>query len=213
MIKKYQSLKDHVYQYIADEIQSGALLPNHKINELDLSKKLEVSRTPVREALIQLASDNLLEYLPRRGFIVKDIDTKKKLDVFKVMAVLDGLAATLALPHMTEDDLEQLEDCVKLINLSIAEQNYADYQKYQKKFHNVYIGKCGNSTLIEMLESLQNSFVRLVYLSDDTERLLKVSEQMNDDHKEIILCFREGDPDRLERMIRKHWEIEHEDMI
>lgn len=213
MTKRYQSLKDHVYDHIATEIQNGTLLPNHKINEVALSKKLEVSRTPVREALIQLASDNLLEYLPRRGFIVKDLDTKKKLDVFQIVGVLDALAAALALEQMTEEDIEQMEDFAKIIDLSIAEKNYSDYQKYQKKFHNVYINKCNNATLIETLEMLQNSFVRQVYSSDDTDRLFAVSAQLNEDHKEIIKCFKNKDKQKLEQLIKKHWEIEHKDMI
>ncbi|WP_081949697.1 GntR family transcriptional regulator [Paenibacillus durus] len=206
-------MKDHVYDHIATEIQNGTLLPNHKINEVALSKKLEVSRTPVREALIQLASDNLLEYLPRRGFIVKDLDTKKKLDVFKIVSVLDALAATLALEQITEDDIEKMEDFVKIIDLSIAEKNYSDYQKYQKKFHNVYISKSNNSTLTEMLEMLQNSFVRQVYLSDDADRLFAVSAQLNEEHKEMIKCFKNKDKQKLEMLIKKHWEIEHKDMI
>lgn len=69
-VPKYRSLKDHVYDYIAQKIQDGTLLPNQKINEAEICKKLDISRTPTREALFQLASDNLLQYIPRRGFIV-----------------------------------------------------------------------------------------------------------------------------------------------
>lgn len=74
---KYQSLKDHVYEYIAQKIQDGTLLPNQKVNEAEICKKLDISRTPTREALFQLSSDNLLDYLPRRGFTVKAFDSKK----------------------------------------------------------------------------------------------------------------------------------------
>ncbi|MFT8320241.1 MAG: GntR family transcriptional regulator [Bacillus sp. (in: firmicutes)] len=202
-----------MYHYLANEIQKGTLLPNHKINEVALSKKLEVSRTPVREALIQLASENLLEYLPRRGFIVKELDIKKKLDVFKVVGVLDALAAVTAMANITEEDIEKMEDYTKIIDLSILEKNYEDYQKYQKKFHHVYMNKCNNMALTGMLETLENSFVRQVYLSDDTEKLFAASVQMNKDHKEIIQCFKSKETDKLEQLIKKHWEIEHTDMI
>lgn len=189
------------------------MLPNHKINELAISKELEVSRTPVREALIQLASENLLEYLPRKGFIVKDLDTQKKLDVFKIVGVLDALAGTLAFENITEDDIERMEDCVKIIDLSISQRDYSEYQKYQKKFHNIYINRCNNPTLITMLSNLQNSFVRQVYLSDDERKLFDVSVQMNNDHKKIIACFKNREKHELEITIRNHWEIEHTDMI
>ncbi|MFD0769484.1 MULTISPECIES: GntR family transcriptional regulator [unclassified Bacillus (in: firmicutes)] len=214
MKNRYHSLKDHVYDYIAKRIQNGTLLPNHKINEAALCEKLEVSRTPVREALIQLASENLLEYLPRKGFIVKELDTKKKLDVFQIVGVLDALAASLSVEHITEDDIELMEKLAKQIDLSISQKHYSDYQKYQNQFHKVYIDKCNNNTLIELLASLQNSFVRQIYLSKDEEKLFAVLEQMNEDHKQIINYLKKRDRENLERLIKnEHWKITHIDMI
>ena len=61
----YMSLKDHVYKYISDKISDGSLKPDDKINEQQISESLNISRTPIREALIQLASDGLLESTPR----------------------------------------------------------------------------------------------------------------------------------------------------
>ncbi|MFE4709002.1 GntR family transcriptional regulator [Peribacillus sp. NPDC094092] len=214
MKKRYQSLKDIVYNHIAEEIQNGTLLPKHKINEVALSEKLEVSRTPVREALIQLASENLLEYFPRKGFIVKELDTNKKLDVFQVVGVLDALAASLSIAHITESDIDLMEKLVKKIDLSISQKNYSDYQKYQNQFHKVYIDKCKNDTLIDLLNSLQNSFVRQIYLSKDEEKLFAVLEQMNEQHKQIIHYFKKRDKENLEQLIKnEHWKISHIDMI
>ncbi|MDM5295163.1 GntR family transcriptional regulator [Peribacillus simplex] len=214
MKKRYQSLKDHVYNHIAEEIQNGTLLPNHKVNEVALSEKLEVSRTPVREALIQLASENLLEYFPRKGFIVKELDTKNKLDVFQVVGVLDALAASLSLAHITESDIELMEELVKKIDLSISQKNYSDYQQFQNQFHKVYIDKCKNDTLIDLLNSLQNSFVRQIYLSKDEEKLFAVLEQMNEHHKKMITYFKKEDKENLEQLIKnEHWKITHIDMI
>ncbi|MCM2534556.1 GntR family transcriptional regulator [Neobacillus pocheonensis] len=164
--------------------------------------------------MIQLASENLLEFFPRKGFIVKEIDTKKKLDVFKVVGVLDAFAATLAMENITEDDMELMEELVKKIDLSISQKNYSDYQKYQNQFHKVYIDKCSNTTLIKLLDSLQNSFVRQIYLSKDEEKLFTVLEQMNKEHKQIINYFNNKEKENLERLIKnEHWKITHIDMI
>lgn len=211
---KYQSLKDHVYKYIATRIQNGTLLPNHKINEAEICEKLEVSRTPVREALIQLSSDNLLEYIPRRGFLVKELNTKEKLDVFVIIGSLDALAARLSMDYITDNDLISMEEYIGKIDLSIKENNYTDYQKYQTAFHKVYIDKCNNQTLITMLESLQNSFIRQIYLSSDREKLSVILEQMNDHHKRILHYFKERDAYGLADFIQyHHWKIEHPEMI
>ncbi|WP_373233215.1 GntR family transcriptional regulator [Cohnella sp.] len=215
MIKnKYQSLKDHVYTYIAECIQNGTLLPNQKLSENSICEKLEVSRTPVREALIQLASENYLEYYPRRGFVVKELDTKKKLDVFQLIGTLDALAARLSVSYISEEDISKMEKFADEIDTSIKQQNYSDYQLYQNEFHNIYIHKCNNDTLIELLESLQNSFVRQTYLSNDKTKLYTVLEQMNIEHKQMIQLFKKKDEEGLENFLKNvHWKISYTDMI
>ncbi|MET3293096.1 GntR family transcriptional regulator [Brevibacillus fluminis] len=210
----YQSLKDHVYKFIATQIQNGTLLPNQKVNEAMICQKLEVSRTPVREALIQLASENLLEYRPRRGFLVKELKTKEKLDVLEIVGSLDALAAKLATDHVSEDDLLKMEALIERIDRSIKENNYADYQKYQTLFHEVYIQKCNNPSLISILESLQNSFIRQSYLSNDQEKLAKILMQMNEEHKHILALFRQKDKNGLVDFIQNtHWNIEYPELM
>lgn len=215
MVKpKYQSLKDHVYTYITERVQNGTLLPNQKLSEHSICEKLGVSRTPVREALFQLASENYLEYLPRRGFVVKEMDTKKKLDVFQLIGTLDALAASLSTQHISNDDLSRMEDIADRIDTSIRERNYTNYQIYQNEFHKVYIDKCDNETLIELLKSLQNSFVRQTYLSENKSKLFAVLEQMNKEHRQMIQMFKEKDKEGLEQFLKNvHWKISYTDMI
>ncbi|WP_156390175.1 GntR family transcriptional regulator [Paenibacillus sp. Root444D2] len=211
---KYQSLKDHVYTYIAERIQNGTLLPNQKLSELSICEKLEVSRTPVREALIQLASENYLEYLPRRGFVVKELDTKKKLDVFQIIGTLDALAATLSIDHISDEEISRMEEIADKIETAIKEESYTDYQFYQTEFHNVYLHKCNNSTLIDMLKTLQNSFVRQTYLSDDKPKLFSVLGQMNREHRQMIQLFKEKNKAVMEDFVKNvHWQISYTDMI
>nr|WP_255724641.1 FCD domain-containing protein [Shimazuella soli] len=142
------------------------------------------------------------------------MDTKKKLDIFQVVGVLDGFAATLAVDHLTDEDIQTMEKLVAKIDIAIDRQNYADYQKYQTDFHYVYINKCDNSTLIDMLNSLQNSFIRQVYLSQDKQKLFDALKEMNHQHKQIIDFFKQADKENLEDLLRNvHWKITHTDMI
>lgn len=203
-----------MYQFIASRIQNGTLLPSHKISEAEICEKLEVSRTPVREALIQLSSENLIEYLPRRGFFVKELKTKEKLDVFVVIGALDALAAKLAMEYLTDDDYTMMEEYIRKVDGSIKEKNFTDYQEYQTAFHQVYINKCDNQTLISTLESLQHSFVRQVYLSSDSDKLYAVLEKMNLQHQQILQYFKEKDTEKLTSLIQnEHWKIDHPEMI
>ncbi|WP_312095119.1 GntR family transcriptional regulator, partial [Aminipila sp.] len=93
---KFQSLKDHVYDYIADQILKGNLLPNEKINENKICQELNISRTPVREALIQLSSEGVLENVPRKGFVLRTLNPREAAEIYEVVGLLDGYASVLA---------------------------------------------------------------------------------------------------------------------
>jgi DNA-binding GntR family transcriptional regulator len=210
---KFRSLKDHVYEYIAQKIQDGTLLPNQKINEAEICSKLGISRTPTREALFQLSSDNLLEYIPRRGFIVKPFDLKNKLDVFRIIGSLDALAASLAADHLKEADLEEMEKLLDKIEHDMERHDFSEYHKDQYRFHEMYIGKCDNPTLIEMLDSLKNSFIRQSYLSEDKQKLHQVLKEVNAEHRQSVDLLRKKDKEGLEALLKYHWRIIDTEMI
>jgi len=210
---QYQSLKDHVYEYIAQKIQDGTLLPNQKINEAEICKKLDISRTPTREALFQLSSDNLLDYLPRRGFTVKAFDSKKKLDFSRIIGVLDALAATLCIDLLQQPDFTEMERLVDKIDLDISKLYFFDYHMDQYNFHNIYIKKCDNPVLIETLNSLKNSFIRQSYASEDKPKLASVLKEVNAEHRKILDLFRAKDKDALEATIKHHWRIIDTEML
>jgi len=210
---KYQSLKDHVYDYIAQKIQDGTLLPNQKINEAEICKRLDISRTPTREALFQLTSDNLLDYIPRRGFIVKPFDTKEKLNVSQIIGSLDALAATLAADRLTERDIADMEALCHKIDQDISQFDFSHYHKDQYDFHEIYIRKCDNPHLIELMGSLKNSFIRQSYLSSDHNKLALVLKQVNGEHFKIVEYFKAQDKGSLEALLKYHWRIIDTEML
>ena len=87
-------LKDHVYDYISSRIDAGELSAGDRLSEQAICDAMGVSRTPVREALIQLASDGYLDNLPRRGFRVRGFDQQNAVEVFEIMGPLDGPSAS-----------------------------------------------------------------------------------------------------------------------
>ena len=145
---KFLSLKDHVYNYIADEILKGNLVPEEKINENNICQELNISRTPVREALIQLASEGVLENVPRKGFIIKSVTPKEAENIYAVIGTLDGFAASLACPFLTETHIKDMEFYIDSMDLSIKSNHYEMYYKQQETFHSIYINECQNDVLI-----------------------------------------------------------------
>ena len=168
------SLKDIVYDYISEAIQNGALKPSDKINELNIAKDLNISRTPIREALIQLSAEGFLEARPRRGFVVKQLTIKDAEEVYSVIGVLDALAIELSIENLNNDDLVKMEKITKNIDDAIKEKDFNKYYKLQFAFHNIYIFKSNNKILIDTLNTLRKQFIRnlsLIHISEPTRPL------------------------------------------
>lgn len=204
------SLKDNVYAYIAGRIDSGELSAGDRVSEQAICDAMGVSRTPVREALIQLASDGYLDNLPRRGFRVRGFDRKNALEVFEVIAPLDGQAAYLACPKLDEDILSQLRFLVGSMDLAIESHLMLKYDDLQREFHSTYIRLCGNDRLINLLHQLERCFIKRDYSTVDREEAYRLLHKANDEHRHILELFEAGDATAVRDYIRDvHWSTEN----
>jgi len=205
----FLSLKDHVYNYISQKINEGNLKPDEKINEKVIMADLNISRTPIREALIQLSTEGYLENIPRRGFIVKQVDMKKSKEIYALLGVLDAFAANLSYDKVSEDDLTQMDNLTKLMSEAIDRYDLKEYYQIQKNFHAIYINKCENEELIRTLNLLKRTFIRQTYSETENENLTLVLRNTNDEHIEIVNLFRSDDKLKLESFLRNiHWNPE-----
>ena len=207
----FKSLKDHVYQYISEKINDGSLLPETKISEKTVINDLNISRTPVREAMIQLATEGYLENIPRRGFIVKPVDTQKAKEVYGILGVLDGYAASLALDVLTKEDLKEMRDLFARMEAALESNDIRSYYTFQNRFHDVYTRKCGNQELIKVIRQMKKIFIRQTYTAENGEvSLKKVLKTTNEDHRTIIELFEKKAGPELEQYLRSHrWHPRH----
>lgn len=207
-MKEYKTLKDHVYEYISEMINNGTLSPNEKINEKEISNKLDISRTPVREALIQLVNEGYLEKKPRRGFIVKEINEKTVKEVYQIIGILEGLAANLAINNLDEEDFKEMNKLVEKMDIAIKYEDYREYYELQTNFHKIYIKDSGNKKLGEILESLKKLFIKKTYYheEDNDSMIKKALKETNEEHKEIINLFQEKDMEEIKNYLKDvHW--------
>lgn len=209
-MSEFKSLKEHVYQYISKKINDGTIEPNKKIDEKMIINDLKISRTPVREALIQLASEGYLENIPRRGFFIKQADDNKVSEIYALLGVLDGFAATLAIDHLESRDLRDMEMLIYGMDRAIEDNEFRDYYELQVRFHDVYINKCGNSELIRMMVLLRRVFIRQSYETSDEANFKAVLQEANDGHRKILKLIKEGKKAELEVYLKeKHWDPRH----
>lgn len=200
-----KTLSEQIYDYVFREIRIGHLKYGDKIDENELIERLGVSRTPIREALIQLASDNLLDNLSRKGFYVRRISDKEMDDAFDVIARLDTYVIELIMDKVDEETLSQLESCTVNIDKAISKHDYEEYYNWQEAFHLTYISKCGNDVLIHELKSLFKRSLRMTYYTPDEDELFKLLQVANEQHKQLLVAIRERDVERAKEISVNHW--------
>jgi DNA-binding GntR family transcriptional regulator len=207
----YKSLKDHVYEYLYKQINTGKLKPKEKISENKLCEHLNVSRTPVREALIMLEEKGYVTRLPRRGFIVREITSNKIKEIYSIIGCLEGMAASLAIKNINDEDLSLMKKLVNKMNDSIEKRNIYEYFKLQRKFHNVFLVASENSELINIVTSLKKRFIKKAYYNHETDdHLFKDLSNFNKGHERIVQLFKKGNSEEIEKYIKnEHWSLKH----
>ncbi|NLY81543.1 MAG: GntR family transcriptional regulator [Clostridiales bacterium] len=208
----FKSLKEHVYDYIAREMSEGTLKPNDKINEAKVCDILKISRTPVREALIQLASEGIINMVPRKGFYINEVTLEDAVNLYLLIGNLDGLAARLSCPLLTKDDYAEMQYYIDSMDLAINSNKFDAYVQQQRIFHEIYINKCDNSILIDTVSKLESKFISRNYSDTDTDiDLIKTNLiETNDEHRKILALLKENKALEAEQYISKvHWATNH----
>ncbi len=208
-MEEFLTLKDHVYNYLAEQISKGNIAIGEKINENSISDKLNISRTPVREALIQLSAEGFLDNTPRKGFVIKNVSPEEAKEIYFVIGILDGMAASLACPHITQKDMNDMEYYIESMSLAIQKANHTMYYKLQEEFHSVYLNVCPNRSLVHTLNLLKKKFLKKIYQPDDSQKTYEILEEANKEHEKMLVMFNNGESEKLSVYLRDtHWDTQ-----
>ncbi|TPG59738.1 GntR family transcriptional regulator [Roseomonas nepalensis] len=195
---------------VADELRAAVIAgefgPGERLQEVRLSKRLGVSRTPVRLALQALAADGLLEHAPRRGYSVRRFDATEILNAFEIRAALEGLAARFAAERGLEEAararLEAIlaEGDALLSRGELPEGSRPAYIRMNAAFHEALHGASGSRMLGEMLRLSQNlplsshhhvvafEYRRVRRRHDDHHRILEAVLRRDARRAENLMC-------------------------
>ena len=205
-MEKFKTLKDHVYDYLAQHIRDGSIQPGQRISENIICETLNISRTPVREALIQLAAEGILDSQTRKGFAVKSMSEETIRQIYQVLGSLDGYAAKLSCGRLASQDFLDMAFYIKAMDIAIETGNFEMYYKQQETFHNIYIDKCGNEVLIDTIAKTRNKLLKKGYSDHADEKLKEVFYDTNKEHRQIYTLLQAGKGDELQQYISViHW--------
>ncbi|SER84523.1 DNA-binding transcriptional regulator, GntR family [Propionibacterium cyclohexanicum] len=176
------SLREQVVAQLRESILSGALPAGTKLRERAISEQLGVSRVPVREALMVLEAELLVEIVPRSGAVVTTLTRDEVQELFEVREVLEPLAARLAARHRTAADLEALGERCSAAHEAIHAGDDRAGASANADFHALLAGASGSGLLVSIMAPLQLRMERLfrrtirgraVELAEDHERLVE----------------------------------------
>jgi DNA-binding GntR family transcriptional regulator len=145
-------------------IIDGRLAAGQPLREVDLAKQLGTSRTPIREALLLLENEGLVEAVPNRGAVVRSYTPDELEELYSLRAVLEGFGARLAAERITEPDLAKLEEsCARYAELLTADERVAELAEENFVFHSTILGVAGSDRLTAMVG--QVAALPLIYKS------------------------------------------------
>lgn len=192
----------HVLGVLKEGIVRNRLVPGTWLSEEHLSSVLNVSRTPVREALLELHTNQLIERANNGRLYVKQLTVKEALDIYSVREVLEDLVITQASQNLTEVDLARLMMEVEKMRITDSGTVKGDVGDSGRNFHELLYSIANNDVTQDILQMIQPRFNRYRYFSTSTGKK-RTSKAINE-HEEIYLALRERDVNKARHLMREH---------
>jgi DNA-binding GntR family transcriptional regulator len=181
-------------------IVDGRLAPGQRLKEEELAREFGISRTPVREALLVLQAEGLVDAMPNRGATVRAHTAQDLDDLYQLRALLEGFAARRAATRLSEAELAELhESCERFARL--GEDDVREIVRENVDFHNTILEGAGSARLIEMTRKtveLPLVYKSYIWYSNDQ---LRISAHY---HRQITRALAARDGDRAEMIMKEH---------
>jgi DNA-binding GntR family transcriptional regulator len=203
-ISNKDTLRVKAYKEIKSKIICLQLKPGEKIFENEIAKGLKISRTPVREALLILENEKLVECDGRLGFVVKKLNTKEVEEYFSIRKAFEAFAAPFIIERITASEIEELKKNTTEAQGYLEMNDFSNIVRCETKFHEILWRSTKSEIFFQILSGLSDKFqwIRAIALSAEGG-----CRESIDDHKKIVALVEEKDSDKLKKFIALH--IDH----
>jgi DNA-binding GntR family transcriptional regulator len=192
---------------IEERIATGIYAPGERLEEAALAQQFGVSRTPVREALQQLAAIGMVELRGRRGAIVSAPDATRLLEMFDVMAELEAMCGRLAARRLMPEDEAALTEAFDACCIAAESGDTDSYYYENERFHHAVYAASGNRFLAEQTTALHKRLAPYRRLQLRVRNRLRTSR---DEHEAIVKAIVNGDGEVAAERLRDHVAIQGE---
>lgn len=150
-----KSLREQVYEYFKGEINNNRIKKGEFININDVSKKLGISKTPLRDALLQLEMDGFVKILPRKGIVVNELTLNDIKDAYEIIGALECSALSSEENVFNSEDIQQMEDYNEDMKKALTSNNFDKYYSINIKLHNEFLKFSKNEHLKKIIDTLK----------------------------------------------------------
>ena len=195
------SLKDKAYAALKEAILSLKLKPGVPLVETQVAQELGMSKTPVRAALQELEREGFVTRILFKGTYVTEVTVKDVVEIFLIRAVLEGLAARLATPLFSSQELDQIEHNLTAAEAALTKGDLALCSKLGKSLHDALISKADSQRLVLIIRNLDENVQRFRAISDQISGRLNKSVK---EHRRVLDALRQRDAAAAEHAMRDH---------
>ena len=199
--KRPTALPDHVYAFLKQKILSCQLLPGQRLIEKNLCAELEISRTPLREALNRLSHEELIAFQPHAGYRVASITLAGFRNLIELRSIVEPETAALAAERATPEDVAKMRECATLNYDPSDDSSFADYCRANARFHLCVVRAARNPTLENLVMSTLDMYQRPTYM--------RIGRQMDPEnpsakHRAIAEAIALHDSEKTRSIMRQH---------
>lgn len=192
---------DIAYQYIRKKILDGSFQPSQKLNEIDLSTAIGVSRNTIKKALLKLQQEQLVEIQSNKGANVKSYTLEEVINYLEIREVLEVLVAVNATANITDRQLTRLSEILEEMEEHLKYYRFDEYSRLNKAFHQMIYDACTNKQAVEMINVIKTQLSRY-----HIKTLLVPGRNKNsyEEHSAILAALQERDEEKVAQAIKTH---------
>jgi DNA-binding GntR family transcriptional regulator len=202
-ISRAKSLKEQAYDKLKTLIITGALEPGALHNEKRLAEALGVSRTPVREALLELSREGMVAFVPGKGVEICKLTEQQVREVFEIRRIIEGYIIKKIAARLTDADVAEIDKNINNQEKMLSTPERPAFIEYDKQFHLYLASKIGNKQIESILDNLRDQMHLMgIRAIEDDSRM----KQVIDEHRAIFSGLKERNPQKAFDALINHLE-------
>ena len=196
---RHGARSEHAYRRLRTAIQDGSMKPGERVMEIEVAEWLNVSRTPVRDAIRRLEAEGMLAHEPRNGLVVAKLDRQAVMELYVMREVLEGTAARLCARHASDMEVLELDQLIRYERE--MQGNYETLARHNRRFHEAVHRGAHNRYLEKSLYAVTDS---MGLLGKSQMLMPHRARTALAEHTELAKAIRNRDPDAAEQAARRH---------